>query len=229
MKQLGANREELLREPKVNLKLLMYRGYGMSFPYSRITKENIVEQILECLNRRRQIAERSQMNVGSEERNDGIRRNLEVDFNAVMAEQQTNITSRSAQREVNRVRRENIASGFVSAFIDPNAINVDTDDDDDDDISFESVKPSIVFSFTELAEKNAEVCSICLDQETFIKTGCKHHFCDCIIKYVVKVNTELPKCPLCRTQISNLNFTEKSKYNVLNSVSAFLPKHFCFV
>ena len=65
----------------------------------------------------------------------------------------------------------------------------------------------------EKEEKDLEVCSICLSDESYIQTNCHHCFCDCVITHCLKNKA----CPLCRTIITELAIHDKKSFRILSS------------
>jgi len=47
-------------------------------------------------------------------------------------------------------------------------------------------------------------CPICYDCNCFVRTNCKHGFCDCLIKYIKSKNDKKIECPCCREYIISL-------------------------
>jgi hypothetical protein len=69
-----------------------------------------------------------------------------------------------------------------------------------------------------------ENCPICLETKTFIRTQCKHLFCQCILQHICQKqqNNNVPSCPICREEFKKLTFTHRSHFNVIKSMSAKL-------
>ena len=63
-------------------------------------------------------------------------------------------------------------------------------------------------------------CAICFEK-TYIQTQCGHSFCHCIVQYIGK--KAKVDCPLCRTEIIQLEFNQPLYYNVLKSTAGMLP------
>lgn len=67
------------------------------------------------------------------------------------------------------------------------------------------------------AAMKAEECPICYETACFVKTGCGHSFCDCLVTYIIQ-KTRIPEpvpCPCCRQEIMELqvyNWTTHHKF-----------------
>lgn len=64
------------------------------------------------------------------------------------------------------------------------------------------------------------VCFDSVDAKSVVITSCNHSFCaNCINGYssAIKDNTQIPNCPMCRTDITWLSFGKKQIYNEVRS------------
>jgi hypothetical protein len=69
-----------------------------------------------------------------------------------------------------------------------------------------AVAVSIQKGETEVME---EVCCICMESQSYIKTNCGHVFCNCILHHLVKNGV---KCPMCRQDVATLVYSQPSQY-----------------
>lgn len=88
----------------------------------------------------------------------------------------------------------------------------------------DNIKYNIVTTFEEDCQDITSDCSICFENygsKNFVKLNCSHSFCnDCIIKTIKTINTNNPRCALCRTEISNITtYTNKIKNKINKTLS----------
>lgn len=73
-------------------------------------------------------------------------------------------------------------------------------------IEFVSTQPIVVLQQNPVLDvvynNPRKTCCICLENDTYIETNCKHAFCICIVKHLSK-NGVL--CPMCRQPVTELN------------------------
>ena len=70
------------------------------------------------------------------------------------------------------------------------------------------------------------ICSVCLTENAFIQTNCKHDFCSCIATHMTQY--EKDECPMCRTTVTELKMGTKHGYEVWKSAATCFPAHFKF-
>jgi len=71
-----------------------------------------------------------------------------------------------------------------------------------------------------------DVCPICLETPSFLKTQCGHAFCHCLLQVVFAAHAkkEEASCPYCRGDIYRLTFLKEDAYLLLKSVSVGLSR-----
>jgi hypothetical protein len=62
------------------------------------------------------------------------------------------------------------------------------------------------------------VCSICLSNETFMKTQCGHHYCSCLLEAVTKYNND--DCALCRSKVVEITIKTRQVYESLRACNS---------
>lgn len=60
-----------------------------------------------------------------------------------------------------------------------------------------------------LMREPTELCSICLENKTYIETECSHTFCNCLI---IHFNSNGLNCPMCRQNIQRIHYRKTIKY-----------------
>ena len=75
-----------------------------------------------------------------------------------------------------------------------------------------SLPHSIVCSLSSVEDQNEYDCAICQElrqPDTKVTFNCSHCYCvDCIDNYIRHIN-RTPRCPLCRRDVSSMNFLEE--------------------
>lgn len=64
-----------------------------------------------------------------------------------------------------------------------------------------------IYEGTPDEEMKMQECPICYEATCFVKTGCGHSFCDCLITYILRKDEEFEnaRCPCCREEIAELH------------------------
>jgi len=67
----------------------------------------------------------------------------------------------------------------------------------------------------QLCRKDKQLCSICLNNTTYLSTQCGHEFCACLLELMMGYgNTE---CPLCRCPILEITILSREAYDCLRA------------
>jgi hypothetical protein len=62
------------------------------------------------------------------------------------------------------------------------------------------------------------VCSICLSNETFMKTQCGHHYCSCLLEAVTQYDNDI--CPLCRSKVVEITIKTRQVYESIRACNS---------